>query len=64
MTSTSNFIEFKQIRRYTHRITILNSRLVSADANAVVFHWNDYGIKGGDQMKIMRLVTHEVIRRS
>ena len=63
MTCTSTFVEFKQMRRCTHRIAILNSRLVSADANTVVFHWNDYGKKGGDQMKVMRLVTHEVIRR-
>jgi hypothetical protein len=49
--------------RYTHRVAISNSRLVSADADTVAFRWKDYRIKGGDRMKIMRLDTQEFIRR-
>ena len=39
------------------------SRLVSADADTVAFRWKDYRIKRGDRMKVMRLDTHEFIRR-
>ena len=49
--------------RYTHRVAISNSRLVSADADTVAFRWKDYRIKRGDRMKVMRLDTHEFIRR-
>ncbi len=51
------------LSRYTHRIAISNSRLVSADACTVAFRWKDYRTKHGDRMKIMRLDTHEFIRR-
>ena len=51
------------LSRYTHRIAISNSRLVGADANTVAFRWKDYRIKRGDRMKVMRLDTHEFIRR-
>ena len=51
------------LSRYTHRVAISNSRLVSADANTVSFRWKDYRIKSGDRMKVMRLDTHEFIRR-
>jgi len=51
------------LSRYTHRVAISNHRLVSADANTVVFRWKDYRIKRGDRMKIMRLATNEFIRR-
>lgn len=51
------------LSRYTHRVTISNRRLVSADANTVAFKWKDYRIKRGDRMKVMRLPTFEVIRR-
>lgn len=51
------------LSRYTHRIAISNSRLVSADAGIVAFRWKDYRIKRGDRMKVMRLVTDEFIRR-
>ncbi len=49
--------------RYTHRIAISNSRPVSADARTVVFRWKDCRIKRGDRMKVMRLDTHEFLRR-
>ena len=51
------------LSHYTHRIAISNSRLVSADAQTVAFHWKDYRIKRGDRMKVMRLDAHEFIRR-
>ncbi len=51
------------LSRYTHRVAISNSRLVSADAQTVAFRWKDYRIKTGDRQKIMRLATDEFIRR-
>jgi hypothetical protein len=33
------------LSRYTHRVAISNSRLISADANTVAFRWKDYRIK-------------------
>lgn len=51
------------LSRYTHRVAISNSRLVSADAGTVAFRWKDYRIKRGDRMKVMRVTTGEFIRR-
>jgi len=51
------------LSRYTHRIAISNSRLVSADAKTVTFRWKDYRIKNGDRQSTMRLATSEFIRR-
>jgi hypothetical protein len=51
------------LNRYTHRLAISNSRLISADADTVAFRWKDYRIKRGDRQKVMRLATDEVIRR-
>ena len=51
------------LSRYTHRVAISNSRLISADADIVTFHWKDYRIKRGDRQKVMRLTTPEFIRR-
>jgi hypothetical protein len=64
------------LSRYTHRVAISNSRLVSADAGTVAFRWKDYRIKTGDPLpgsglpanhergqKVMRLATGEFIRR-
>ena len=51
------------LSRYTHRVAISNHRLMSANADAVVFKWKDYRIKSGDRMKVMRLYTSEFIRR-
>ncbi len=51
------------LSRYTHRVAISNSRLVSADANTVVFQWKDYLIKNGDCQKTMHLSTDGFIRR-
>ena len=51
------------LSRYTHRVAISNSRLVSADARALAFRWKDYRTRQGDRQKIMRLATDEFIRR-
>lgn len=51
------------LSRYTHRVAISNHRLVSAKADTVAFKWKDYRIKRGDRMKVMRLGTHDFIRR-
>ncbi|WP_319410931.1 IS91 family transposase [uncultured Cohaesibacter sp.] len=51
------------LSRYTHRIAISNSRLISANAATVTFKWKDYRIKRGDRLKVMSLPTDEFIRR-
>ncbi len=51
------------LSRYTHRVAISNSRLITADANTVTFKWKDYRIKNGAPKKVMRLATGEFIRR-
>ncbi|WP_112313426.1 IS91 family transposase [Pseudogemmobacter bohemicus] len=51
------------LSRYTHRVAISNSRLVSVDAHTVTFRWKDYRIKQGDRRSVMRLATGEFIRR-
>ncbi len=51
------------LSRYTHRIAISNSRLISANAATVTFKWKDYRIKRDDRLKVMSLPTDEFIRR-
>ncbi|MEJ6640635.1 MAG: IS91 family transposase [Octadecabacter sp.] len=51
------------LSRYTHRIAISNSRIVSADATTVAFRWKDYRVKNVERQKVMRLATPEFIRR-
>jgi hypothetical protein len=51
------------LSRYTHRVAISNSRLISADAGTVAFRWKDYRVKTGDRRRVMRLTTDEFIRR-
>jgi hypothetical protein len=51
------------LSRYTHRIAISNSRLISADAKTVAFKWKNYRANGLDRQKVMRLETPEFIRR-
>ena len=51
------------LARYTHRVAIANSRLISADDNAVTFKCKDYRLKGRDRYKTMRLAPLEFIRR-
>jgi hypothetical protein len=47
--------------RYTHRVAIANSRLVSADETSVTFRWRDY--RHGNAPRLMSLAPHEFIRR-
>jgi len=51
----------KYVGSYTHRIAIANSRLVSADAENVVFRWKDY--RNPEQPKLLTLALNEFIRR-
>jgi len=51
------------LSRYTHRVAISNSRLISADSNTVAFKWKNYRAKDGDRQSVMRLATDEFIRR-
>jgi hypothetical protein len=51
------------LSRYTHRVAISNSRLISADADTVAFQWKDYRVKSGDRRSVMHLSTAEFIRR-
>jgi Putative transposase len=51
------------LARYTHRVAIANSRLISADATGVTFKWKDYRIEGPGRYKTMTLPTLEFIRR-
>jgi hypothetical protein len=51
------------LSRYTHRVAIANSRLISADNNAVTFNYKDYRLKGRQRHKTMTLKPHEFIRR-
>src|SRR5262249_51391821 len=39
------------LSRYTHRVAISNSRLISADATGVTFKYKDYRIEGPDRYK-------------
>jgi hypothetical protein len=51
------------LARYTHRVAISNSRLITADKTGVTFKYKDYRIEGPGRYKVMRLATHEFIRR-
>ncbi len=51
------------LSRYTHRVAISNSRLISADNQTVTFKCKDYRSKGTDRYKTMTLGTGEFIRR-
>ena len=51
------------LARYTHRVAVANSRLISVDATGVTFKWKDYRIEEPGRYKTMTLSTHEFIRR-
>jgi len=51
------------LSRYTHRIAIANSRLLSMDEKGITFKWKDYRLKGAKQYQAMRLTADEFIRR-
>jgi hypothetical protein len=49
------------LSRYTHRVAIANSRLITCDRTGVTFRWKDYRADG--RQKVMTLATGEFIRR-
>jgi len=51
------------LSRYTHRVAISNSRLISLDDAGVTFKWKDYRAEQRERQKIMTLATDEFIRR-
>jgi len=51
------------LSRYTHRVAIANSRLISLDESGVSFRTKDYRRKGRERYRTMKLTTDEFIRR-
>jgi hypothetical protein len=51
------------LARYTHRVAISNSRLVSLDARGVTFRYKDYRRSGRARFGTMTLMPDEFIRR-
>jgi hypothetical protein len=51
------------LSRYTHRVAIANSRLLTHDEQGVTFKWKDYREKGRTRHKTMTLAAEEFIRR-
>jgi hypothetical protein len=51
------------LARYTHRVAISNSRLVSLDDRGVTFRYKDYRRNGRQRFRTMTLAPDEFIRR-
>jgi len=51
------------LSRYTHRVAISNSRLLSLDEHGVTFRWKDYRANGKTRHKTMTLCADEFMRR-
>ncbi len=51
------------LSRYTHRVAIANSRLITMDEQGVTFKWKDYRAKERVRHKTMTLAPDEFIRR-
>jgi hypothetical protein len=51
------------LSRYTHRVAISNSRLITLGDKGVTFRWKDYRADGHECQKIMTLAAGEFIRR-
>ena len=51
------------LSRYTHRVAISNSRLLSLDDRGVTFRWKDYRAEGRTRQKTMTLAAEEFMRR-
>lgn len=49
------------LARYTHRVAILNHRLVNLADNKVTFRWKDYA--HGSKQKLMTITAEEFLRR-
>jgi Putative transposase/Transposase zinc-binding domain len=52
---------FRYLGRYSHRVAIANSRLVSMDHDRVSFQWKDYA--DNHRTKVMTVSVEEFIRR-
>src|SRR6516165_913639 len=52
---------FRYLGRYSHRVAIANSRLVSMDHDRVSFQWKDYA--DNHRTKVMTVSAEEFIRR-
>lgn len=51
----------RYLGRYTHRVALTNSRILSIDDGHVSFTWKDY--RKGHRQQVMTLTAHEFIRR-
>ena len=51
------------LSRYTHRVAIANSRLVTMDKQTVSFKWKNYRVKEQNRHRTMALTHDEFIRR-
>jgi len=51
------------LSRYTHRVAIANSRLISMDNKGITFKWKNYRKKGEKRYQTMTLNTNEFIHR-
>ncbi len=51
------------LARYTHRVAISSSRLVSAGTTGVTFKYKDYRVEGPERTKTMTVAPGEFIRR-
>jgi hypothetical protein len=51
------------LSRYTHRVAISNSRLLTLDERGVTFRWKDYRSEGRTRHKTMTLTAEEFMRR-
>ncbi len=51
------------LSRYTHRVAILNSRLIGFSESGVTFRYKDYRRAGTDRQQVMTLGVDEFIRR-
>jgi Putative transposase len=51
------------LARYTHRVAISNSRLISLDERGVTFRYKDYRRNGRARHRMMTLAPDEFIRR-
>ena len=51
------------LSRYTHRVAISNSRLISLDEDGVTFRYKDYRRSAPDRQQVMTLSADEFIRR-
>ena len=49
------------LSRYTHRVAISNTRLISHDERGVTFRYNDYRANGMARRKVMTLAADEFI---